>query len=126
MTRSEKWRKWFDELGMLQGHDIVIPEDIHELIFKMRDGSNHSIRSIEKNQDEADWHREIKGDFFISWRMHRGDESWVDDKHTASFGGNPWVSEIYILMDDIAEIIISRGLDKKYYEDSKSLTSSYC
>jgi hypothetical protein len=124
MTRSEKWRKWFDELGLLQGHDIVIPEDIHELIFKMRDGSSHAIRDIDQKRDETEWHREIKGDFFISWRMHKGDESWVDDRHTASFGGNPWVAEVYILMDDIAEIVISRGLGKGHYEETKPLEAA--
>ncbi len=124
MTRSEKWRKLFDELGLVQGHDIVIPKDIHEIVFRMRDGSNHSIRSIEENRDEADWHREIKGDFFISWRIHRGNENWVDDKHTASFGGSPWAAEKYILMDDIAEIHISRQLDEELYEDSQTPVSA--
>jgi hypothetical protein len=110
MTRSERWRSLFNELGLIRGQDIVIPEDVHELIFRMRDGSMHTIRGVEERQDEPAWHREIKGDFFISWRKHQGDESWVDDKHTASFGGNPWVAENYILMDDIAAIEISRKL----------------
>ncbi len=126
MTRSEKWRKLFDELGLIQKHDIVIPEDIHEIIFKMRDGSNHAVRSIEGNRNESDWHREIKGDFFISWRKHRGDESWVDDKHTASFGGSPWVAEMYILMDDIAEVHIGRQLDQEHFEESQTPISACC
>ncbi|HHI03414.1 MAG TPA: hypothetical protein ENL22_07830 [candidate division Zixibacteria bacterium] len=124
MTRSEKWRKLFDELGLIDGKDIVIPDDIHELIFGMRDGSCHSIRSIDENRNETEWHREIKGDFFISWRKHRGDESWVDDKHTASFRGNPWVAEKYILMDDITDIHISRRLDKNMYEDAPTPVSA--
>ena len=126
MTRSEKWRKLFDELGIVQGHDIVIQDDIHEIIFKMRDGTIHPIRPINKNRDKTDWHREIKGDFFISWRKHRGNENWVDDKHTASFGGCPWVAEIYILMDDITEIHISRQLDEKHYRDQQTpISASY-
>lgn len=124
MTRSEKWRKLFDELGLIQEHDIVIPEDVHELVFRMRDGSTQTIRAINGKQDEPDWIREIKGDFFISWRKHKGDESWVDDKHTASFGGNPWVAEKYILMDDIAEIYISRQLDEELYKDSQTSVSA--
>ncbi|MCP4702999.1 MAG: hypothetical protein GY865_00190 [candidate division Zixibacteria bacterium] len=110
MTRSERWRKLFDELGLIQDHDLVIPEDIHELIFMMRDGSKQTIRNLDDKSDAPDWKREIKGEFFISWRRHKGDESWVDDKHTASFGGNPWVAEKYILIDDIAGIEISREL----------------
>jgi len=113
MPRSEKWRSLFDELGLVSGKDISIPEDIRELIFKMRDGSSHTIRSLDERQDEADWRREIKGNFFISWRRHEGNESWVDDKHTASFGGSPWVAESYIIMDDITEIIISRKLQNR-------------
>jgi len=110
LQRSEKWRKLFDELGLIRGHDIILPDEIHELKFRMRDGSTHAIRSIDENRDETMWCREVKGDFFISWRKHRGDESWVDDKHTASFGGRPWVAEFYILMVDITEIDISRKL----------------
>ena len=110
MTRSERWRKLFDELGLIQGHDLVIPEDVHEFTFRMRDGSTQTIRTIEENTNERNWKREIKGEFFISWLKHKGDESWVDDKHTASFGGDPWVAEKYILIDDIAAIEISREL----------------
>lgn len=110
MTRSERWRKLFDELGLIHEHDLVIPEDIHELVFRMRDGSKQIIRTVEDNLDKTEWRRELKGEFFISWRRYRGNESWVDDKHTASFGGSPWVAEKYILIDDIAGLEISRKL----------------
>lgn len=124
ITRSEKWRKLFDELGLVEGHDIAIPKDIHEITFKMRDGTSHPIKPIDKNRDKTDWHREIKGDFFISWRKHKGNEKWIDDKHTASFGGSPWVAEIYILMDDITEIHVSRQLDEEQYKEPRTSISA--